>query len=479
MLFAFIICGMEDKIYQMVKNTIIHNQMILPGDCILIGLSGGADSVGLLLLLDKVREEIPFSMMAVHVNHKVRKEAMKDAEFSRELCKRIACPFIYREVDMDAYAKEKHISSEEAGRILRYQIFDQELDKLDLPPGKAKIAVAHNQNDNAETVLFHLFRGSSLQGLTGIHPVRGRIIRPLIELSRQQIEEYLIQKKQSFCTDRTNLGDDYARNRIRHHILTYAEEEISSRTTQHICQAAKDILEAQEYIHKQAEMLMDNCVEIRGEELCIRLEAFLSAERLIQKQVLLLALERAVGMRKDIGNVHIMQVYDLCVNAGNREIHLPYGLVAKREYDMLRLMSKKEGSLVQTDTCRKLMIPGEVRIGDFVFKASILEEFDRKNIPENRCTKWFDYDKIKKCLEIRTRKKGDFLCINDQNAKKNLNRYFIDEKIPSEKRAQILLIAEESHVLWVSGYRISSYYKVSERTKKVLQVEITGGIENE
>ena len=196
----------------------------------LLHLSGGADSVCLFLMLCELAEEIDFHLAVVHVNHKIRPEAAADAAYVEELCKSRNIPFILEEKDVKEYAREKHLSEEEAGREVRYQAFEEALGKYGScsgeKEGQGRIAVAHNANDRAETMLFHLFRGTGLTGAGGIRAVRGHIVRPLLCLRREEIEEYLGKKGVFFCIDRTNLEDTYTRNRIRNHILPFAEKEI-------------------------------------------------------------------------------------------------------------------------------------------------------------------------------------------------------------------------------------------------------------
>ena len=199
-----------------------EHHMLTPGDRVVAGVSGGADSVCLLFVLLKIREEIPFSLHGVHVNHGIRKEAGEDAAYVEQLCSQFGLPFILVKENVRERAAAEKRSEEEMGRLVRYQAFESVMKSV----GANKIAVAHNSNDQAETMLFHLFRGSGLSGLCGIRPVRDHIIRPILCLERKEIEQYLEERKIAYCKDATNEEDDYTRNRIRHHILPYAEQEI-------------------------------------------------------------------------------------------------------------------------------------------------------------------------------------------------------------------------------------------------------------
>ena len=199
--------------------------MILPKDEIIAGVSGGADSVCMFLQLIEYRKECEFDLKVVHINHMIRNDAGNDADFVKDLCYRNGVEFYLFNEDVIKLSKEKGISTEEAGREVRYERFRQVMSSK-----RAKIAVAHNKNDVAETVLFNIFRGTGIEGLASLAPVNGNIIRPLLDLSRDEIEAYLIKKEQPFRTDSTNAECDYARNKIRNVMLPYAEKHTTRKS---------------------------------------------------------------------------------------------------------------------------------------------------------------------------------------------------------------------------------------------------------
>ena len=245
---------MVNKVLEYVKKY----RMIEPGDIIVAGISGGADSVCLLFMLLAIRPIIPFSLRVVHVNHGIRIDAFQDASYVKALCDKWEIPFFLIEEDIHERAKKHGHSVEEEGRIVRYEAFARILDGQ-----KGKIAVAHNSNDRAETMLFHLFRGTGLGGLSGIPPVNGNIIRPLLCLERNEIEHWLQKQNISFCQDSTNDSDNYTRNRIRHHILPYAENEIFRGAVSHMAQTADQLLAAEHYLHLQTNAAMERCLQTR------------------------------------------------------------------------------------------------------------------------------------------------------------------------------------------------------------------------
>ena len=443
-----------------------HN-MLLPGERVVAGISGGADSVCLLFVLLEWRRRHGLELAVVHVNHGIRREAGEDARFVQDLCARYEIPFYLREVNIPQMALEQKCSQEEAGRNCRYRAFAEAAEVF----GAAKIAVAHNLNDCCETMLFHLFRGSGVQGLTGIPPVRDNIIRPLLCMEREEIEEYLAAVGQDFCKDLTNDADDYTRNRIRHHILSYAEREIAPRCLQRMGQTAQLLTEVEDYLRQQTKAAIDQC--IAGERM-LDCATFMTFHTTIQKRILYEMLKDLSPGARDISRVHVEDLYNLFLREGNREVCLPFGIRGRREYGRVILER----------------LPERKDAGSIPFKLDMrvlsVDDLPRKNenslnFPQNKYTKWFDYDKMKKSPVLRVRARGDYLTIRDAQGElrhKKLQDYMVTEKIPTSVREQIPVLAEDSHVLWLVGYRISEYYKITENTKRILQVQLVTDCEN-
>lgn len=486
---------MNERIFNKVKAYIDKYQMLAPGDTVVAGVSGGADSVCLLLLLYELSGEIPFELLVVHVNHGIREEGAEDAAYVEKLCRERQLPFFLVEVNVREYAQREKLSEEEAGRKVRYQTFQRILTENGkstngrIAGGKiagGKIAVAHNAGDRIETMLFHLFRGTGLAGASGIKPVRGNIIRPLLPVSRKEIEEYLNKKEIAFCIDRTNLEDTYTRNRIRNHLIPFAEKEICSGAADHMWETADMLLEAEEYIRGQAKKAYAECLIGPDEKsgavrrVGIRADILEKKEVLIQKYVFLLCLEELTEGRKDITSAHIEALRGLLSKQGSKQLSLPYGLRAVKEYEHLTIYTSGSTEASESDRVpgqkMEIIIPGSIYIeGLGHVEFSVFPYEKSQIIPEKSYTKWFDYDRITKSLVFRTRETGDFLTINESLAKKSLKDYMIGEKIPKSRRGEIYVLAEDSHILWVPGYRISQYYKITEDTKNVLQVRVRGG----
>lgn len=467
---------LEESAERMVKKAtslIEKYNMISEGDIVAAGVSGGADSLCLLFVLLEYQKKVSFDLVVVHVNHLIRKEAGEDAAFVKGICDKQEIPFYLKEIDVKKLAKEKHLSEEEAGRKVRYEAFEEALERYKKDSTQiGKVAVAHHQADSAETMLFHLFRGTGIYGMTGILPVNGNIIRPLITHSRREIEDYLTQKGQMWCIDCTNEEDTYTRNKIRHHILEYANGEINPKATYHVAKAALQMVELREYLELEIKQMAISVACLNDGEIRIDIKKMIAYPSFLQSQFLLHMIEELMPGRKDIGYEHIQSILNLIDKQGTKEIHLPEGFQVVKEYDFLRIKKKQEESKEQK---RELFLDaaGEyVLENGSVLEISFLNPSELEGIEENKYTKYFDYDRINNCLCLRRRQQGDYFCFNDKGQKKSLKEYFIHEKIPSTMRDEISLIADGNHILWIIGYRISAYYKVTKETKKIVQMTI-------
>ena len=446
-----------------------QHQMVEENEVIVAGVSGGADSVCLFFILEEYCRKRNAKLAVVHMNHGLRVEAKEDAEYVKTLCEEFGVPFHLYEKNIAEEARELGIGTEEAGRIARYEAFSETLKKYG---GRGKIAVAHHKNDRAETVLFHLFRGSNLAGLTGISPVRDNVIRPLLCVERNEIEGFLKEKGRSWCIDSTNEENTYTRNKIRNVILPYAENEICDNASAHIAETAEELSKIRSYIEEQTDSVQKQVLVEKEDRICIRKEEFAKCHVVIRKQLILRALEYMVPGRKDIGAVHVNDILSLFVKQSGKQIHLPYELVAENRYDEVVIRKKETVDNTDSESITP-SIPGCIRVSpDKVMEIQVFPLDKGKEIPRKTYTKWFDYDKIKCCPMIRHRRTGDYLIISESGNHKSIKEYFIEEKVPREERDKLLLLTEGNHVLWVIGMRISEYYKVTEQTKTILQVKI-------
>lgn len=481
-----------------------RDNLINEDDLVLAGVSGGADSVCLLLLLKELQKEMHFSLYAVHVEHGIRgAESKADAMFVEELCKELKVPLQIFDVKALEYAKEQRLGIEEAARILRYDCYKkaacvlqrkvaEDVSAMDRP---VKLALAHHGDDNAETVLFQMIRGSGIDGLAGMQTRRRldkqiEVIRPLLSVTRAQIEAYLEERGQGYCVDSTNADLAYSRNKIRKQILPLLCE-VNSQAISHINQSAAYLQELGEYLQMQVQAAEEQIVCEGADGYVINQQAYKRYPSIIQSEVLHHTLVKAAGAAKDISANHVQVLAGLFDLQVGRRVSLPYGVCAKRVYEGVMLCRNGTAEVIEevnaSEECffsmekeelTRLLEQGSYTVAwkDVKIVFRLLDVVgDSGEISKKTYTKCFDYDKMKNSFQIRTRREGDYLVIDEQLHKKRLKEYFINEKIPGELRDEVLLLTEDSKVIWVMGGRISADVKISNQTTKLLKVQITGG----
>lgn len=464
---------------------------------IVAGVSGGADSVCLLEVLARLRAAHGLQLTVVHVDHGIRPESGEDADFVQALCERLDVPFVLVKEDVGALAEAERISCEEAGRRVRYRAFADILRaRCGQDAAGGCIAVAHNRDDRAETFLFHLLRGTGLEGMGSIRPVRRtedglKLVRPLLFAGREEIEAFLREEGIGWRTDRTNAQDIYTRNKIRNRILPYAELEISAGARSHLAQEAELLEQTARFVRAQAEAALEECrVREGGQKREIRLRAALFWEKdpFLQDQMLYLALGR-LGTGRDLTAAHVREIKKLfapeCLSG--RRVELPVcGVRAFREFGTVRMETAEgrdgAGAALFPLRLGKSRVPGLGEVRTRLLPGPGAEGAEKsaagtffENIPQKTYTKWLAYDKMaldSPTVGFRTRREGDYLTVDDALHRKSLKRYMIEEKIPAGKRAEAVLLADGAHVVWLPGHRISAAYKVTPRTAAILEITV-------
>lgn len=449
-----------------------ENNLLEDGDGVLLGVSGGADSVCLLFQFMKIMEYIDIRLHVIYVDHGIRgEESFLDGRFVKALCDRLYMPYTLISVDVPKYASLMGLSTEEAARKLRYEAFFEEARRL----GLDKIATAHNANDNAETVLFQMIRGTGVKGLTGMSPISKRegytIIRPLLDTPREEVEAYLRGMGQSWRTDSTNESDDYARNKIRHNIIPLMEE-INSRAVAHINEASKSVKKMFDGVEEDAYDVLLSLSDTQGLDLW-RLRQIDKVKR----SEILMAWLKTQGAAHNVTKAHIEMLNELLFMEVGKEYYLPHGYVVKNGYTHLKLKKRADVSQKESEE-ETITIPalaeGEkysLSIKGLDVKFYLRQKAKEEQMPRKTYAKVFDYGKINGGMELRHRKEGDYFTIHPEGGRKLLQDYFVEEKIPREKRDDIWLLCQGSKVIWILGMRNSEDYRIDKNTKYVLEVE--------
>ena len=439
---------------------------------ILASVSGGADSVCLLLAL----KELGYDVSAVHVEHGIRgKESLEDCEYVRKLCEKRKIVLHVVSVDVPAKAEEYSMSLEEAARCARWEAIKETAEKTHIHV----VATAHHQMDQAETVLWNLIRGSSLGGLGGIRPVRREgenvIIRPLIDCERTQIEDFLRQRGISWRTDSTNYDTAITRNAIRLKILPLLKQ-LNPGAVLHIAQAASDLRQAEAYLKEQTETACQEVIledgDAREHDLTADRRALMRYPEVIRSRILYRLTARCCGGEKDIARTHIDALNHLVMGESGREVFLPKHLRAVSEEGVLHLTrgsAEKNQEIVPLDheggysfSAGGNPAPEQAPAGENTIYVDVsFLTWPGGEVPKKKYTKYLAYDTMAPCPVLRTRREGDYLIVNSASGRKKLKDYLIDEKVPRLRRDHIPLIAQGSHILWVIGMRISEGAKVS------------------
>lgn len=452
----------NEKVLEYIKKY----KMIPRGSSVIVGLSGGADSVCLLFLLYEFKTVLDFSLKAVHVEHGIRgEEAIEDKEFCERLCESLNIELEVFRVDVPGLAKEKGLTLEEAGRIARYEIFE----KINAD----RVAVAHHGMDQAETVLFNLFRGSAVAGIGGMKPVRDKIIRPLLCLTRPEIEVFLSDNKIDYRTDSTNFDNDISRNRIRHGIIPLAEK-INKRAVKHINETAEYMREVEAFVKDEAGKRAEKYILKQGNAVYLKLEGFKEENNIIQDYVIRECIKLSAGRLKDITSRHVLSVRELLENTSGKRTELPYDTAVIKSFDRLEFVKRAvmHGKTAEYNEIN-IAVPDEgcvILPNGEEYKFSFEEHLSMEQVTKgHRYTKWFDYDKILQKPCIRHRQPGDMISI--KNGSKKIKDLFIEEKIPYGERDSIFMLCDGNEVVWIPDYRIGEKYKVSENTKTIWKVE--------
>ena len=455
-------------------DTINKYHLINNGDSVVVGVSGGPDSVCLLHVLYTLRERLQIKLHAVHINHMLRgAESEEDEKYVKELCEKLEIPAHFFSIDVQDLASKKGISLEEAGREARYRKFEEVAGET----GASKIAVAHNRNDQAETVLMNIIRGSGLDGLKGIEYMRGKIIRPLLDVRREDIESYCRQHSLNPRTDSTNLVSIYTRNKVRLDLIPSINKMFDIDIQDNLWKMSVLLKDELDYIDENVTRLYNEClIEADKDSITIDAGIFNNCHIAVKRRIIRNAVKNLTGSLKGIESVHIEKVLQLWEKGRTgAEIHLPGELKALKSYNHL-IIGTAVNDVKTKPFCSEINIPGvtlvpEIGAGIKAFiekKPSAIEQ--NGNMRYNSLVQYFDYDTLKMGIYIRNRKDGDVFKPYKSNGTKKLKEYFIDNKIPRHKRDNIPLIAQGNEIVWVIGYKISDKFKVTENTKTVLKL---------
>lgn len=454
---------MIDKVLAFIES----NHMLRDGDTVVVGLSGGADSVALLYFLAHELPQYRLRLVACHVNHRLRgEESERDMLFAERLCRKLNAPFHILSCDVGSLARRQKIGEEECGRIVRYRFFEQIAEQYQArdenhAEGKSsvRIATAHTLSDNAETVLFRLARGTGLKGLCGIPSVYGKVIRPFLSITREQVEEYCRENRLDFLTDRTNYDETYTRNRIRLRVtpqlkqINPSYEKTFGGTLESLCAD-------------------EDCLSSLAEEAALRIQcsegydaAALAKEHCaVRRRVLVrLACERGVSLSREK-----IAEFDKIILSGTGKINMADDLHAQVKDGVLSFEVDKAPAqpFAFPFSFGRLTFPSGT-----AYNISVAENWENSGkVNKNFSIAVLDYDKIKGNPVFRSRQAGDKISLPRRGVTKSLKKLYNESKIPLHLRDRLAVLCDEEGLVWAEGYGEDSRVQCSSQTKRFLLI---------
>ncbi len=450
----------------LIKQNIFNKNLIKTGDNILIGLSGGPDSVFLFHNLRELKEILSFNLYASHINHMYRGEdALHDEKFVSELCEKYGIRLFVKRKHAGDYARELKVTEEEAGRILRYGFFRDNLKEI----GGGRLTVAHNLNDQAETVLQRIIRGTGIDGLSAMSFERDYVIRPMLNVTKKEILEYLHENNYEYCTDKTNLHDIYGRNKIRLNLIPYLEKNFNPGIQETLYRMSESMYRDKKIIEKYVELKFnDVLVKKEKERVVLDLGVLRDMEQGEAGRVVRRAVEELKGNTVNVEMKHIDYTVDFMrTGSTGKKIDLSQGFTAEISYGNFiinKIVENIPNFQYNIILNHSLSIP---EVGKML-TCRILDILEYKGDDDMSIS--LDYGLVKGNLVVRNRRPGDSMIPCGMVGRKKIKDIFIDMKVPAEERESRIIIADDDNILWLEGFRIHNSYKVSDSTKKILNI---------
>jgi tRNA(Ile)-lysidine synthase len=476
--------GFENKVADFIK----ANALFCSSDRVLLAVSGGADSTALLYAMCalKAGNVLSAELLCAHINHQLRgAEADKDENFVVAEAEKLKLAVITRQVDVREFARNNKLSIETAARKLRLEsLLDiAKADNCDC------VVTAHQKNDNAETILQRLSRGTGVRGLGGIWPRRVfddniSFVRPLLCVGRDEIIEYLKKRNLKWRDDHTNVDCSYRRNFIRHRLLPALRQQCSDSIVESLFDLSVSAQRFYNLVCSEAEKIWPKTAQVDDETVTLNLESFLTQSQPVKVELVRRALARLGSGERDLTHRHYEKILRLAEQeAGGRKLALPNGFIVQREYENLFFTRPEESYIVDESRNKtvELRIPGKTKFGCYLIEAAIPDApitsyqslRDQLPITSYKTTERFDLGKIKLPLVVRYRREGDRFWPLGLAGQKKVGKFLTAAKVPQQMRKNVLIIADSEKIIWLWPIRISERARITDDTKKVIQLQIT------
>ena len=473
--------GFENKVAGFIKDNLSFDEVAK----VLLAVSGGADSTALLYAMCVLKAEGVFGaeLICAHINHQIRgSDSNGDEDFVIAEANKLNLSLTTRRLDVRRFARENKLSIETAARKLRIESL------MDI--AKANncnwIATGHQKNDNAETLLQRLRRGTGFRGLGGIWPVRSfaddiKFVRPLLCVRRDEIIEYLKGRNLKWRLDHTNEDCTYRRNYIRHRLIPALQADCGVSIVEQLFDLSLSARKFYSLVCSSVEKVWPEVVDCTGEKIVLDLKMFLTQPSAVKVELVRRSLARSGSGERNLTQGHFKRILQLAEqNVSGRKIELPDGFVVWREYSNLIFVRTEKSTRPdeQVSKSTRVEIPGRTRFGQYLVEAATFEteqvDIDKFKAEKTGFIEWFDLDKVKLPLEVRLRQTGDRFWPLGLAREKRVGKFLTAAKVPQELRRKLLIVADSEKIIWVWPIRIGEQAKVTSETRKILQLRITG-----
>ncbi|EAX47241.1 tRNA(Ile)-lysidine synthetase [Thermosinus carboxydivorans Nor1] len=459
-------------ILEKVKALVERRRLLTAGDRVVVACSGGPDSLALVHLLHRLQPAYGFDMVVAHVDHMLRgAESAREAEFVRAFCRRLGLDCQVAAIDVPGVLAERGGSTQEVARTLRYAFLRRVADSL----GGAKIATGHHRDDQAETVLINFLRGAGPGGLRGMQPAAGGIIRPLLSVTRQEIEDYCAAEGLTPCLDSSNLHTDYLRNRVRLELLPLLAREYNPAIGENLARLAEIMADQYDFLKQCAADVYTRVADETEGRLALDSAALAALPTALRREVLRLAIEKKRGSLTGISFWHVEKLLEMALDGKVGSLFtLPGGLSFVRTYDGLATVDRAGSARAAVGIAppgRALVVPGVTEVPELnlAVAAALHDEIPAAT---GRLTAVFDWQALSPPLVVRTRVAGDRFWPAGMQGSKKLKEFFIDAKVPRSERDRVPLICDQDGILWVAGYRQSARGRPDSATRRVLELTL-------
>lgn len=447
----------EQKVLRFIQT----HSLIKTGDRILLALSGGPDSVFLLYFLKKFANKFQIELAAFHLNHSLRKSADKEQKFCKELCEELSIPFHSSKADVKSYAKKNKISVEEAGRIIRYNLLNDCAEKNYY----TKIATAHNADDNAETVLLNISKGTGIKGIAGIPVFRENIIRPILCLRKSEIVSYLKEKKIKYVIDESNLSEEYERNFIRLKIIPELEKKINTGLVNSVLSTSLNLQSFNKYFDKFISQTQKKYIEELRDEIRIKLTLFEKEDEFIQSEVIRKVLYDKFKLQTEQKDVE--KIISLTKKQVGISESLKKNVIAIRERDFITIYSRHSHS----ENNIKIKAGETKKFSSGTISISKVDLSD-VNLTPDKNIEYVDADLTGENFIVRKWKPGDKFNPIGMKGTKKISDYLNDIKTEAKEKKNQYVLATKNKIVWVIGKRLDEKFKVTTETKNIYKLEL-------